>query len=400
MLHPPHRLDVSLVQLARAAAFLGSRDAAAAAAALEALWDPAGRALACLSVRSGFDLLLGALRLPAGSEVLASALNIDDMGALVAAHGLRLVPLDVDRDTLVPPPEELRRALTPRARLLLLAQLFGGRHDLSELARVAHEHGLLVVEDAAQAFTGLPTENLPGVDVSLWSFGTLKTATALGGAVAWVADPALRARMRDRQASWPLQPRAAYATKLARTAGLVVAQRPRVYGALSALAGACGLSFDAAVRRLTRGFPGRDPARLLAALRQRPPAAMLRFLAHRLRRFDARRLQLRSAAGQRVREALGRRAIGPRMQRQTSWLVAARERVPDELRAPLRERGFEISDASNVVAFGGAEARRLIDGMVYVPAYPEIGDAELAGLCATLSSPRAEAALVPVPGSE
>lgn len=400
MLHPPHRLDISLAQLARAAAGSRSRDGAAAAAGVEALWDPAGRALACLSVRSGFDLLLGALQLPAGTEVLASALNIDDMGALVATHGLKLVPLDVDPETFAPRPEELRRAVTPRARVLLLAQLFGGRHDLSALAQEAHQHGLLVVEDAAQAFCGLPAADIAGVDVTLWSFGTLKTATALGGAIISVADPDLLARMRTLQASWPEQRRGAYLAKVARTVGLVVAQRPAVYGALDKIGAACGVSTDAVVRRLTRGFPARDTARLLAALRQRPCAALLRFLTHRLLRFDAQRLERRRAAGARVLAALGERAMGARMQRPSSWLVAARERSPGDLRRPLLAGGFEISDASNVVAFGGAEARRLIDGMVYVPAYPEMGESALGSLCALLAAAPLDAAPQAAPGNE
>ena len=44
--------------------------------------------MATLSVRSGLDLMLQALALPRGSEVLMSAVTIADMAAVVAAHGL------------------------------------------------------------------------------------------------------------------------------------------------------------------------------------------------------------------------------------------------------------------------------------------------------------------------
>ena len=56
---------------------------------LESFWSE-GRndALACLSVRSGFDLLLQSFALPAGSEVLFSAVTIQDMPKIAEAHGL------------------------------------------------------------------------------------------------------------------------------------------------------------------------------------------------------------------------------------------------------------------------------------------------------------------------
>ena len=46
---------------------------------VESLWPAVENTLACLSVRSGFDLLLAALGLPRGSEVLVSAITIPDM---------------------------------------------------------------------------------------------------------------------------------------------------------------------------------------------------------------------------------------------------------------------------------------------------------------------------------
>ena len=79
---------------------------------------------------------------------------------------------------------------------MLVAHLFGGRADVTEIVAWAREHALLVVEDAAQAFTG-PADLLdPRVDVALYSFGLIKTATAAGGALVGVRDPALLQRLR------------------------------------------------------------------------------------------------------------------------------------------------------------------------------------------------------------
>ena len=71
------------------------------------------------------------------------------------------------------------------------------------LSRFAREHGLLLVEDCAQAFQGPERMGDPVADVSMYSFGTLKTSTALGGAILRVRDREVLGRMRGIQASYP-----------------------------------------------------------------------------------------------------------------------------------------------------------------------------------------------------
>src|SRR5688572_7264476 len=68
----------------------------------ERAWSSADDAIACLSVRSGFDLLLSALALPPGREVVLSALTIPDMPRIVARHGLIPVPADLDLERMEP----------------------------------------------------------------------------------------------------------------------------------------------------------------------------------------------------------------------------------------------------------------------------------------------------------
>jgi len=53
----------------------------------------------------------------------------------------------------------------------------------------------------------------PGADVRRFSFGTLKTATALGGALVWVRDRQVRDAMRAIQTTWLLQTSTATRTR-------------------------------------------------------------------------------------------------------------------------------------------------------------------------------------------
>jgi perosamine synthetase len=115
-------------------------------------------------------------------------------GSFVGA--VRAVPVDIDSRTLAPYPSALEAVLTPRVRVRLVAHLFGGRMDLGPVAAFAREHGLILAEDCAQAFKGPDHMGHTAADVSMYSFGTLNTSTALGGAVLRVRDREALRKMR------------------------------------------------------------------------------------------------------------------------------------------------------------------------------------------------------------
>lgn len=219
--HPRHRIDLSAADLALAAcACAVPARRRNLAAGVERAWSPSGGALACLSVRSGLDLLLSALDLPLGSEVLVSAITIPDMVRIIQGHGLVPVPVDVEPSTLAPRTDLAEQLVTDRTRAVLVAHLFGGHVDLAPLAALARRHHLLVIEDCAQAFAGPGDTGNDLADVSLFSFGPIKTATALGGALVRVRNAQLLDRMGGIHATWPVQRRSAYARRIIRFSAL------------------------------------------------------------------------------------------------------------------------------------------------------------------------------------
>src|SRR5260221_7617989 len=75
---------------------------------VESLWSAADDTLATLSVRTGFDLLLAALELPPGSEIVVSAVTIRDMTRIIERHGLLPVAVELDTSTMAPDLERLQ----------------------------------------------------------------------------------------------------------------------------------------------------------------------------------------------------------------------------------------------------------------------------------------------------
>jgi perosamine synthetase len=409
--YPRHRLDIGAADLwfgLRATA--GRIDPTCLEAELLATAGMERRGLVCLSVRSAWDLLLSGLRWPPGSEVLVSAITHPGMAVILRAHGLRAVPVDLDPETLAPAPASLEAACTERTRGLLVAHLLGGRLELAPLLDFARRHGLLLVEDSAQAFTGLESLAPSGADVSMFSFGLIKTATAAGGAVMTVADPSLLVRLRAVHDQWPRQRPGAYAAKLAKTAGLAVFNDPGRFEVLQRVCRIAGIDLDGMINASTRSFAG-GPA-MLAKIRRRPAAGLVALLRRRLRHVDADRLAARSALGEELAAGLpdAYRHPGGRLHRRTHWLFPVAAPDPDRLVAELRRRGVDASPGtSNLAAIVGEDgsvpprAAELMANIVYLPCYPELGsdgrDRILAALRAAATLKPDECADLPGPAA-
>ena len=373
-----HRLDIGLAGLA----------AIAAVHPWLARPEPDGPgSLRCLSVRSGFHLLLRALDLRAGDEVVFSALTHPDLPRLAEHHGLVPVPVDLDPRTLAPDPALLEAALSPRTRLVVVAHLFGGLVDLEPAAALAGRAGALLVEDRAQAYAGPGDDGDARAAVSMFSFGLLKTATAVGGAVLHVRDERLLAAMRAVQAGWPRQEEAEHLAAAGRCAALVAAGRPLPYRLLAACHRAACRDLDTLVNGAVRAFPAAGGTELVRRLERRPSRSLLLTMDRRRRRFDAGRLARRAAAGEAAMRQLppGLLHPGDAMLRRTHWLFPVVAADPDEVVVRARFFGFDAARAaSNLHAVPAPpdrprltplNARRILDGLVYLPMYPEVPEA-------------------------
>ncbi|OQA25698.1 MAG: dTDP-3-amino-3,6-dideoxy-alpha-D-galactopyranose transaminase [Verrucomicrobia bacterium ADurb.Bin345] len=108
----------------------------------------------CVGVASGCDALLWALKacgIGPGDEVITVANTYIATVLAVQFAGARTVLVDCLEDTYEIDPEAVRRAITPRTKALMPVHLYGRSADMEAIMAIAREHGLLVIEDAAQA---------------------------------------------------------------------------------------------------------------------------------------------------------------------------------------------------------------------------------------------------------
>jgi perosamine synthetase len=106
------------------------------------------------AVNSGtaaLHLALVALGLGPGDEVIVPSFTFAATANAVRLVGAEPVFVDIDPLTYCVDPSAVRAAVTPATRAIMPVHLYGHPADMTAVARIAEEHELLVVEDAAQA---------------------------------------------------------------------------------------------------------------------------------------------------------------------------------------------------------------------------------------------------------
>lgn len=339
------------------------------------------RQLPCLSVRTGLHLVLEALNLESGDEILVADINIPDMFAIIAAYHLKVVPLPIDKNTLSISAWQIEAAITPKTKLLLITHLFGAIMDTELLLDVAKLHKLIVIEDCAQAYDGVYEGNLKS-DVVLFSFGLIKTNTALSGAIVCIRDEQLFASVKILNNRLSVQKGGLYFKKVinATLINMLTARWP--FTIAYWLCKLFGKDFDEFITGFTRGFPGAD---VMNKIKYRPCYANLRMLQHKLSNFNQSHIHKRKIlANQLLQDLDARNIIGNANSRHTHWVIPILVANPSLLIDKLRDKGFDAtSKASSLVKIGftnlslKASNELTLQNLVYLPMDIEMNKKEV-----------------------
>ena len=248
--------------------------------------------LTTICVRSSLDLLFQCLQLPLGSEVLMSAMNIPDMVKIVRYHGLTPVPVDLDFKTMNVKLDEMRNYLEKtkdkanRPRVLIMAWVFGSYCNPEELYRLCKQYNIYIVEDMAETFFDINYNGSPMADISIFSFGTIKLNTALGGALNIVrGDEAIYRKMKGIYESYSYLSTSFFLKRWIKVIPVMLAlNNTYLNGYGREIVAKMGIEYKEKVVGLVRGFHPTDD--FLSTFRKKLPTSMLAFLYYRLKSYD------------------------------------------------------------------------------------------------------------------
>jgi len=112
----------------------------------------------CVGVANGTDSLwlsLLACGVGAGHEVITVPMTFMATAEAITYAGAKPVFVDIEPRTFTMNVSQIEAAITPRTKAIVPVHLFGQCADMDPILAIAHKHGLVVIEDAAQAHGAL-----------------------------------------------------------------------------------------------------------------------------------------------------------------------------------------------------------------------------------------------------
>ena len=368
---PRGRIDISISEISRGISYCLA-DLLGVATPLD---NKNEHQLICLSVRTGFDLLLTALDLPPGSEIIVSSISIPDMFSIIEAHQLVAVPVGVDKQTLNTSEEEIRNVLSTKTKAILITHLFGAVADIEGVIALATEHNLLVIEDGAQAYAGDNYKGHSKSDVIMLSFGMIKTNTAIQGAVIVFNNASLSNRVIQLHSQLPKQATPVYLKKLVKAFFIRLMTNRWLYTLFYFLIRIQKKDIDQVLSGFTRGFPGKD---ILSKIRYGANDPLKRLLACKLDHYNTVKIEKRKLYAINILSNIPRRmTVGFQNLKNSYWVLPVETEQPEALIAYVRKKGFDVtSKASSLINLTYTDKTSPdhlnLEKLVYLPMYPKM----------------------------
>lgn len=125
-------------------------------------------------------------RLPRGSEVIVPAVSWSTTYAPLEQFGMKLVFVDIDKDTLNISIDHVRRAITNKTKAIFAVNLLGNSNDFDELLPICRDNGIILLEDNCESLGAKYHDNYLGTIGLLGTFSTFYShhmCTMEGGVV-------------------------------------------------------------------------------------------------------------------------------------------------------------------------------------------------------------------------
>ncbi len=153
-------------------------------------------AVALGSASAGMHLILKALNIGPGDEVITPSMTWVSTVNLIVLAGAVPVFADIHRDTLMVTPETIAPCFSPRTRAVIPVHFAGASADITALKGLADQKGVPLVEDAAHALgTHHGGGHVGATGTSIFSFHPIKNITTGEGGMFCTDDDEMAERI-------------------------------------------------------------------------------------------------------------------------------------------------------------------------------------------------------------
>lgn len=139
-------------------------------------------ALFLTNATAGFEIAYKMAGLRPGDEVIVPAITFIATIVYPLSIGAKVVLADLDPQTINLDPADVARKITPRTRMIVPVHIGGWPVEMAPIMRLAKQHNLVVLEDAAHAFGAVYRGRRAGTigHFGAYSFHEVKNITSFG----------------------------------------------------------------------------------------------------------------------------------------------------------------------------------------------------------------------------
>jgi UDP-4-amino-4-deoxy-L-arabinose-oxoglutarate aminotransferase len=139
----------------------------------------ASHAVTVSSATAGMHMVLRALGIGKGDEVITPSMTFASTLNMVTLVGAKPVFVDVDYNTLNINADLIEAAVTPKTKAVIPVYFAGAPADMGKILRIAKKNRIIVIEDAAHAvgtcYRGMPAGGFG--QIAIFSFHPIKNIT-------------------------------------------------------------------------------------------------------------------------------------------------------------------------------------------------------------------------------
>jgi perosamine synthetase len=156
-------------------------------------------AISCANGTAALHLALEALDIGQGDEVIVPDLTFVATANAVSYTGAEPVLADITDDTWNLDPDSVQKKINSQTAAIIPVHLYGHPVDMDPICKIAMDHDLYVIEDAAEAHGGIYKGQKVGSigDVATFSFYGNKILTTGEGGMVTTDDDELAAKIRQ-----------------------------------------------------------------------------------------------------------------------------------------------------------------------------------------------------------
>jgi len=150
------------------------------------------------SATSALYAAIGACEIGPGDEVIVTPFTMSATATAILVYNAIPVFSDVELDHFNLDPSLLAARITPRTKAIFVTHIFGHPADMSPIISIAQDHGLRVIEDAAQSPGAAYRGKLSGTigDIGVYSLNCNKVIQCGEGGIAVTNNDDLAERLR------------------------------------------------------------------------------------------------------------------------------------------------------------------------------------------------------------